>query len=132
MDMDPQILVELTKIISEQNENPVRIEKNLVQKNLAKDKTRSYTVQLGSSTLILSKTNNSQFSEAQRQKFLDQMDQMEQQKKLYYQIVETEGSKSGISEDALNRMRGGDLGKGSSPGWLERIEQKVLNQNQGC
>ena len=30
MDMDPQILMELTKIISEQNENPVRIEKNLV------------------------------------------------------------------------------------------------------
>ena len=30
--MDPQILIRLTKIISEQNENPVRIEKNLVQK----------------------------------------------------------------------------------------------------
>ena len=39
MDMDPQILVELTKIISEQNKNSVRIEKNLAQQNLAKDKT---------------------------------------------------------------------------------------------
>ena len=51
--MDPQILVELTKIISEQNENPVRIEKNLVQKNSAKDKTGSYTVQLGSTYLTI-------------------------------------------------------------------------------
>ena len=49
MDMDPQIL----KIISEQNEKPVRIEKNLVQKNPAKDKTRSYTVQLGSTYLTI-------------------------------------------------------------------------------
>lgn len=42
--MDPQILIRLTKIISEQNENPVRIEKNLVQKNPDKDKTGSKTV----------------------------------------------------------------------------------------
>jgi hypothetical protein len=113
MDMDPQILIELTKIISEQNENPIRIEKNLVQKNPPKDKTRSYNVQLGSSTLILSKTNNSQCSEAKHQKFLDQLDQIERQKKLYYQILETEesltSSKYGIS------VRGGDLGK-SGPG----------------
>ena len=113
MDMDPQILIELTKIISEQNENPVRIEKNLVQKNPPKDKTRSYNVQLGSSTLILSKTNNSQLSEAEHQKFLDQLDHFERQKKLYYQILETEepltSSKYGIS------VRGGELGK-SGPG----------------
>ena len=113
MDMDPQILIELTKIISEQNENPVRIEKNLVQKNPPKDKTRSYNVQLGSSTLIISKTNNSQWSEAKHQKFLDQLDQFERQKKLYYQILETEepltSSKYGIS------VRGGELGK-SGPG----------------
>ena len=113
MDMDPQILIELTKIISEQNENPIRIEKNLVQKNPPKDKTRSYNVQLGSSTLILSKTNNSQCSEAKHQKFLDQLDQIERQKKLYYQILETEesltSSKYGIS------VRGGELGK-SGPG----------------
>ena len=113
MDMDPQILIELTKIISEQNENPVRIEKNLVQKNPPKDKTRSYNVQLGSSTLIISKTNNSQWSEAKHQKFLDQLDQFERQKKLYYQILDTEeplkSSKYGIS------VRGGELGK-SGPG----------------
>lgn len=57
--MDPQILIELTKMISEQKENLVRIEKNLVQQNLAEDKTGSWTVQLGSSTLSLSKNNNS-------------------------------------------------------------------------
>jgi len=47
------------------------------------------------------------------------LDQIEQNKKLFYQICEMEeplvGSKSGISEDALNRIRGGDLGK-SGPG----------------
>jgi len=57
--MDPQILVELTKIISEQNENLVRIEKNLVQKNPAKDKTGSYTVQLGSTYLTIHRPKNS-------------------------------------------------------------------------
>jgi hypothetical protein len=43
---------------------------------------------------------------------------MEQQKKLYNQLVTEEplgGSKSGISEDILNRIRAGDLGK-SGPG----------------
>lgn len=44
MAMDPQSLVELTKIMSEQNKNPVRIEKNLAQQNLAKDKTRFWTI----------------------------------------------------------------------------------------
>ena len=66
MDIDPRILVELMKSISEQNKNPVRIEKSLVQRNLAKDKTRFYNVQLGSSTLILSKSNNSEFPKAQQ------------------------------------------------------------------
>jgi hypothetical protein len=81
MDMDPQILVELTKIISEQNKNPVRIEKNLVQQNLAKDKTRFWTVQLGSKDLTIHRPKNSQFSEAQQQQIFEQLCQMEQQKK---------------------------------------------------
>ena len=118
MDIDPQILVELTKIISEQNKNPVRIEKNLVRQNLAKDKTQFCTVQLGSSTLILYKSNNSEFSKAQQQQFFEQLCHMEEQKKLYNQLVTEEplgGSKSGISEDTLNRIRAGDLGK-SGPG----------------
>ena len=46
MEMDPQILVELIKAIAEQDQNPVRVEKNLVQKNIANDKTKSYIVQL--------------------------------------------------------------------------------------
>jgi hypothetical protein len=112
MDMDPKILLEITKIISEQNGNPIRIEKNLVQKNPAKYKTRSYTVQLGSRYLTIHRPKNSQWSEAQQQQFFDQLYQMNQNKKLFHQICEMEEPlKSGISEDALNRIRGGDLGK---------------------
>ena len=40
--MDPQIPVELIK----QDQNPVRVEKNSVQKNIANNKTKSYIVQL--------------------------------------------------------------------------------------
>ena len=46
--MDPQILVQLTKTISEQNQSPILIEENLVQNNFPKDKTRSYIIKLGS------------------------------------------------------------------------------------
>jgi len=88
--MDSQILVEFTKISSEQNENPVRIEKNLVQKNPPKDKTRSYTVQLGSTYLTTHRPKNSQWSEAQQQKFSDQLYQMEQNKKLFHQICRSQ------------------------------------------
>ncbi len=66
--MDPPIPVDLIKAIAEQDQNPVRVEKNLVQKNIANDKTKSYIVQLGSSTLILSKTNESPISEAYKNK----------------------------------------------------------------
>ena len=117
--MDPQILIRLTKIISEQNENPVRIEKNLVQKNPDKDKTGSKTVQLGSTYLTIHRPKNPQWSEAQQQRFFDQLEEMEQQKKLFFQICETKKPlmvlKSEISKDALNQIRGGDLGK-SGPG----------------
>ena len=71
MNMNVQILVELTKIISEQN--PVRIEKNLLQKNPAKDKIRFYTVQLGSTCLNITKPKNCEWSEADKQKFSDQL-----------------------------------------------------------
>jgi hypothetical protein len=115
MDMDPQILVELTKIISEQNKNLVRIEKNLVQQNLAKDKTRFRTVQLGSNDLIINRPKNYQISEAQQQQIFEQLCQIEQQKKLYNQLVTEEplaGSKSSISEDNLDgllQLKGGEL-----------------------
>jgi hypothetical protein len=106
--MDPQILIELTKIISEQNENPVRIEKNLVQKNPDKDKTGSYTVQLGSTYLTIHRPKNPQWSEAQQQRLFDELEEMQQQKKLFYQICETKKPlmvlKSEISEDALNQI----------------------------
>jgi hypothetical protein len=131
MEMDPQIPVELIKAIAEQNKNPVRIEKNLVQQNLAKDKTKSYTVQLGSSTLILSKTNESPISEAYKKQIVDQLCQMEQQKKLYNQLVTEEPL--GGSKDTVNQIRGGDLGKGSSPGARARSDARkaITNRTKG-
>jgi hypothetical protein len=44
MNLDLQNLLELTKIISEHNESPFIVEKNLVQKNYTKNETKSYTV----------------------------------------------------------------------------------------
>jgi hypothetical protein len=107
---DPRILVQLMKNISEQNKNPVRIEKSLVQQNLVKDKTHYYNVQLGSSTLILSKSDNSEFPKAQQQQIFEQLCHMEQDRKLYNQTVTQKflgGSKSGISENILNRTKAG-------------------------
>jgi hypothetical protein len=121
MEMDPQIPVELIKAIAEQNKNPVRIEKNLVQQNLAKDKTKSYTVQLGSSTLIFSKTNESPIPEAYKKQIIDQLCQMEQQKKMYHQVVTEEPSSSSTSKNITTQIRGGDLGK-SGPGARARID----------
>jgi hypothetical protein len=110
---------------------PIRIEKNLVQQNLAKDKTKSYTVQLGSSTLILSKTNESPISEAYKKQIVDQLCQMEQQKKLYNQLVTEEPL--GGSKDTVNQIRGGYLGKGSSPGARARSDARkaITNRTKG-
>ena len=113
--MYPQILVELMKIIFEQNENPVRIEKNLAQQNLAKDETRFWTVQLDSNDLIIHRPKNSQISKSQQQQIFEQLCQIEQQKKLYNQLVTEEplaGSKSAILEDNLDgllQLKGGEL-----------------------
>ena len=57
MDMDPKILVELTKIISEQNN---KIEKSLVVNNFSKNQLESYTIQLGSRHLIMDRPKNYQ------------------------------------------------------------------------
>ena len=74
MDIDLDTLVELSKITSQLNENSVRIEQNLMQKNSIENKTQGkyYTVQLGDSTLILSNTNNSNYSEGQQDEFFEQ------------------------------------------------------------
>ena len=129
--MDPQIPVELIKAIAEQNQNPVRIEKNLVQKNLANNKTKSYIVQLGSSTLILSKTNESPISEAYKKQIVDQLCQIEQQKKMYHQLVTKEPLLG--SKDTVNQIRGGNLGKGSSPGARARSDARkaITNRAKG-
>jgi len=93
MDIDLDTLVELSKITSQLNENSVRIEQNLMQKGSIENKTqdRSYTVQLGDSTLILSNTNNSNNSEGQQDEFF------EQQRKAYNQIMGFDSSKSELS-----------------------------------
>jgi len=131
MEMDPQIPVDLIKTIAEQDQNPVRVEKNLVQKNIANDKTKSYIVQLGSSTLILSKTNESPISEAYKKQIVDQLCQIEQQKKMYHQLVTKEPFLG--SKDTVNQIRGGDLGKGSSPGARARSDARkaITNRAKG-
>jgi hypothetical protein len=107
--MNPQIPVEFIKPIAAQDQNPVRVEKNI-----ANNKPKSYSVQLGNSTLIISETNESPISEADKKQIVDQLCQIEQQKKIYHQLV-TKESLLG-SKDTVNQIRGGDLGKGSSPG----------------
>ena len=141
--MNPQIPEEFIKAMDVQNQNPVRVEKNSMQKNSDNDKTkshndktRSYAVQLGSSTLIFSKINESPIPEAYQKQIIDQLCQMEQQKKMYHQVVTEEPSST--SKDIAIQIRGGDLGKASSPGAralvmhvrLSLINQKLLNQNQ--
>jgi hypothetical protein len=124
MEMDPQIPVELIKAIAEQDQNLVRVEKNSVQKNIANNKTKSYIVQLGSSTLILFKTNESPISGAYKKQIVDQLCQIEQQKKMYHQLV---------TKDTVNQIRGGDLGKGSSPGARARSDARkaITNRAKG-
>ena len=119
MEMDSQIPVEFIKAIAEQDQNPVRVEKNSVQKNIVNNKTKSYTVQLGSSTLILFKTNESPILEAYQKQIVDELCEMEQQKKIY--------------KDIVNQIRGGDLGKGSSPGSRTRNDARkdINNRAKG-
>jgi hypothetical protein len=120
--MHQQIPEEFLKVMEGQNQNPVRIERNSMQKISDNEKTksddhktRSYAVQLGSSTLVLEKTNESPIPEAYRKKTIDQLCQMEQQKKIYYQVVIEEPSSSSTSKDIATQIRGGHLGK-SGPG----------------
>jgi len=75
MPIDFNTLVELSKITSQLNENSVRIEQNLMQKGSFENTTqgKSYTVQLGDSTLILSNKNNSKYSKEDNKKFFEQL-----------------------------------------------------------
>jgi serine/threonine protein phosphatase PrpC len=75
MPIDFNTLVQLSKIISQLNENPVRSEQNLLQKDFLEKTTqsKSYTVQLGDSRLILFNKKNSKHSQEERQKFFEQL-----------------------------------------------------------
>ena len=88
--MNIQIPEEFIKAMEVQNQNPVRIEKNSMQKNNDNDKTRSYAVQLSSSTLIFSKINESPIPEAYQKQIIDQLCQMYHQEKMYHQVVTKE------------------------------------------
>ena len=126
--MNPQIPVEFTKPMDGEDQNPVRVEQNLVHKNCDNDKTKSSIVQLGSSTLILSKTNESLISDAYQKQIIDQLCQIEQQKKIYHQLVTKEPLLG--SKDTVNQIRGGDLGKGSNPGARARSEARKAATNR--
>lgn len=87
--MNLQTLLEFTKIPYGHNGSEVRVERKLLEKNYTdtKDtKTRSYVVQLGSSTLILSKTNSC--SDGEAQEIINQIHKLEKQKRLYNQVLE--------------------------------------------
>jgi hypothetical protein len=113
--MNIQIPEEFIKAMDVQNQNPVRVEKNSMQKNndndkikSHNDKTRSYAVQLSSSTLIFSKINESPIPEAYQKQIIDQLCQM------YHQVVTEELSST--SKDIALQIKGGDLSKASNPG----------------
>jgi hypothetical protein len=57
MDIEPQTVLELTKIISEQNKI---IEKSLVANNSSKNQFESYTIQLGTRHLTIDRPKNYQ------------------------------------------------------------------------
>ena len=135
MNLNLQSFLEFPKILSEHNESEVRVERKLLEKNYTETKTGSYAVQLGSSTLILSKTNESPISGTYKKQIVDQLCQIEQQKKMYHQLV-TKDALLG-SKNTVNQIRGGDLGEGEHVVMHVRLSlidqklQKVLNLNQG-
>lgn len=111
--MQQQIPEEFLKAMDGQNQSPIIIERNSMQKigNNEKtkshnEKTRSYAVQLSSSILVIEKTDESPISEES---------QMKQQKEMHYQVITEEPSSSSTSKDIATQIRGGDLGK-SGPG----------------
>jgi len=126
--MNLQTLLEFTKIPYEHNGSEVRVERKLLEKNYTdtKDtKTRSYVVQLGSSTLILSKTNPC--SDGEAQEIINQMNELEEQKKLYNQVFEKKDPLASSEVGIL--VRGGDLGK-SGPGPRAKADARKSMNNR--
>ena len=89
-------------------------------------KTRSYVVQLGSSTLILSKTNPC--SDVEGQEIMNQMTELEEQKRLYNQVFEKKEPLASSERRIL--VRGGDLGK-SGPGPRAKAAARINAQSSG-
>ena len=77
MGIDLNILIELSKMTSQIDENSVLIEQKLIHNNNRDIKNtsngNSYTVQLGDSRLILFNKKNSKHSQEERQKFFEQL-----------------------------------------------------------
>ena len=79
MGIDLNILIELSKMTSQIDENSVLIEKKLLHNNNNNTDIKntsngnSYTVQLGDSRLILFNKKNSNHSQEERQKFFEQL-----------------------------------------------------------
>jgi hypothetical protein len=133
--MHQQIPEEFLKAMDGQNQSPVRIERNSMQEigdnektKSHNDKTRSYAVQLSSSILVIEKTDESPIPEAYQKQIIDQLSQMKQQKEMHYQVITEEPL--GGSKDTVNQIRGGDLGKGSSPGARARCDARKAITNR--
>ena len=120
MNLDLQTLLEFPKILSEHNESEVRVERKLLEKNYTDTKTGSYVVQLGSSTLILSKTNNFPCSEWEAQEIINQLNKLEEQKKLYNQILE--------KKDPLASSEVGILVRGGSNNLPKNPDHKRISE----
>ncbi len=132
MEIDPQILGEIARISSKQTENPVRIEKNLVQKNLDKDKTSFLTVNIGKSYKLTS-PEKSHFSVVDNQQNLHPLDRWDQS---WDQLLGLKEPLVG-SNSQINRIRGGKdfdssgkLGK-SGPGSRARADAASRSRTSG-
>jgi len=127
--MNLQTLLELTKILYEHSESEVRVERKLLNYSDNKDtKTGSYVVQLGSSNLSIFKTNNFPCSEGEGQEIINQLNELEEQKKLYDQILDKKEALA--SSEIKILVRGGDLGK-SGPGPRAKADAMRNAQSSG-
>ena len=109
MNINPQIILDFTKVISEQNKI---IENPLVVNNSSKNKSEPYIIQLDSGHLTINISRNDQWSKENKQQTADQLSKLELNKKFYNQICKTNEFKTAISEDNLDgllQLKGGDL-----------------------
>ena len=112
--------MEFPKILYENNKSEGIVERKGLEKNYTDTKTGSYVVQLGSSTLTLFKTTNCLCLLSEAQEILNQMKEMEEQKKLYNQLFD--------KKDRLASSEVGILVRGGSNNLLpdhERIDETL-------